>query len=86
MKDDARAKSCAGPFDRGLPEPGWRRNRACCVYRITATAEEFALNIVTRIPEMEPGAFRRLRILPTLSRQRLEPAQYGVRPETSLLL
>jgi len=54
MRDDARAKSRAGPFDRGLPEPRWRRNRVCCVYRTMAATEEFALNIVTRIPEMAP--------------------------------
>ena len=51
------------------------------------TAEEFALNIVTRVPEVAPiwGVSNSPHVA-TLSRQRLEPAQYGVRPETSFLL
>ena len=88
MKDGARAKSRAGPFDRGLPEPRWRRNRVCCVYGITATAEEFGLHIVTRIPEMAPiwGVSTSPHLAHAVKAQRFEPAQYGVRPETSLSL
>lgn len=87
MKDGARANSRAGLFDRGLPEPRWRRYRVCCVYRTAATAEGFALNIVTRIPEMAPiWGVSNSPHLAHASRQGLEPAPYGVRPETSLLL